>query len=45
MDQLTYFYDVVIRQDDPSNLAVLYEVNINALLNWDAEKYRKSIAK
>jgi len=44
-DQLTCFYNVAIRQDDFSNLAVLSEENINALLNWDAEKYRLSIAK
>jgi rhamnose utilization protein RhaD (predicted bifunctional aldolase and dehydrogenase) len=44
-DQLTCFYDVAIRQNNPSNIAVLSEENINALLNWDAEKYRQSIAK
>lgn len=44
-DQLTCFYDVAIRQDDSSKLAVLSEENISALLSWDAEKYRQSIAK
>lgn len=45
IDQLKCFYDVAIRQNDPSKIVQLSGEDIKELLNWDAEKYRLSIAK
>ena len=45
VDQLHCFYDVIIRQRDISKINKLSEEDIGELLDWDAEKYRLSIAK
>ena len=45
IDQLNCFFDVAIRQRDYSKIIKLSEEDIAELLNWDAEKYRLSIAK
>lgn len=39
--QLQCYYDVLIRQSDDKNLAILSHPQVSDLLNWDAEKYRQ----
>ena len=43
--QLKCYYDVMSRQVQYTNLDVLDELQIEELLNWDAEGYRQNIAK
>lgn len=38
---LQCYYDVLSRQGENAELVTLMEDDINALLNWDAEKYRQ----
>lgn len=45
IDQLTCYYDVIIRQDKPTGLIELSNEQIKELLNWEAEKYRLSVSK
>jgi len=45
IDQLSCFYDVAVRQSDTSKVVTLSKEDVNKLLDWDAEKYRLSIAK
>jgi rhamnose utilization protein RhaD (predicted bifunctional aldolase and dehydrogenase) len=42
--QLLCYYDVLIRQPIDADLVALTDEQIQALLNWDAEIYRKSIS-
>jgi rhamnose utilization protein RhaD (predicted bifunctional aldolase and dehydrogenase) len=41
--QLRCFYDVLSRQAEDCKLDVLSDVQIAALLNWDAEQYRQNL--
>ena len=41
-EQLRCFYDVLVRVPSNANFKMLHENEITDLLNWDAEKYRKS---
>jgi rhamnose utilization protein RhaD (predicted bifunctional aldolase and dehydrogenase) len=43
--QLRCYYDVLIRQPVTEKLLTLSPDSIAELLNWDAEKYRKSLPK
>jgi rhamnose utilization protein RhaD (predicted bifunctional aldolase and dehydrogenase) len=43
--QLRCYYDVLVRQDDVERLNALSDAQIDELLNWDAEKYRMSLAR
>ena len=43
--QLRCYYDVLVRQSRYSFINTLSDVQISELLNWDAERYRKLIAK
>ena len=43
--QLKCYHDVLVRQKYDIRLKVLNEQEISELLNWEAEKYRKSIEK
>ncbi|MDR6676680.1 class II aldolase/adducin family protein [Pseudomonas oryzihabitans] len=43
--QLRCYYDVLVRQAAEIELAVLNQNHIAELLNWDAERYRMSLAK
>ena len=43
--QLRCYYDVLSRQAENQRLVVLDQKNIDALMNWDAEKYRKNLEK
>lgn len=45
IDQLYCFYEVAIRLNDQTNVVCLSEEDVNQLMEWDAEKYRLSIAK
>ena len=45
LDQLECYYNVIIRQENGSNLSKLSKKQIQALLNWDLEKYRLSLSK
>ena len=43
--QLRCYYDVLVRQSLDHKLVVLPPSSIDALINWDAEKYRKSLTE
>lgn len=43
--QLDCYFDVLVRQHAHPRLAVLDNVQIGALLNWDSEQYRMRLAK
>jgi rhamnose utilization protein RhaD (predicted bifunctional aldolase and dehydrogenase) len=43
--QLRCYYDVITRQDAQEQLMPLSPQQVAELLNWDAEKYRKSISR
>jgi rhamnose utilization protein RhaD (predicted bifunctional aldolase and dehydrogenase) len=43
--QLRCYYDVIARQDEQEQLMPLRPEQVAELLNWDAEKYRKSISR
>lgn len=43
--QLRCYYDVLIRQNTEQKLSALTNLQIAELLNWDAEHYRKQLAK
>lgn len=45
LQQLRCYYDVIARQTAEIELAVLNQNQIAELLNWDAERYRMSLAK
>jgi rhamnose utilization protein RhaD (predicted bifunctional aldolase and dehydrogenase) len=42
--QLRCYYDVIVRQPASEKLHSLTSVQVAELLNWDAEKYRKSLS-
>jgi rhamnose utilization protein RhaD (predicted bifunctional aldolase and dehydrogenase) len=42
--QLLCYYNVLIRQSENEKLSPLKEENVIALLNWDAEEYRRIIS-
>ena len=44
-DQLRCYYEVLVRQTNADYLTILEEHDVNALINWDAEEYRKSLSK
>tara|TARA_B100000795_G_C22784924_1_gene434143 strand:+ start:918 stop:1943 length:1026 start_codon:yes stop_codon:yes gene_type:complete len=44
-DQLNCYYEVLVRQTTAGYLTILEEHDINALMNWDAEKYRQTLSK
>jgi rhamnose utilization protein RhaD (predicted bifunctional aldolase and dehydrogenase) len=43
--QLRCYYDVLVRQSVNHKLVVLTQSSIEALLNWEAEQYRKSFTE
>ena len=43
--QLKCYYQVLIRQEDRSNLRALSDLEVKDLLGWDAEKYRIELSK
>lgn len=43
--QLRCYYDVIARQDEQEQLMPLLPEQVAELLDWDAEKYRKSISR
>jgi len=43
--QLKCYYDVLVRQNNDASVRTLDEQEILELLDWDAEEYRKSLAK
>ncbi len=43
--QLRCYYDVMARQNTHAKMNVLTNIQINELLNWDAEQYRMNVAK
>jgi rhamnose utilization protein RhaD (predicted bifunctional aldolase and dehydrogenase) len=45
IEQLTCYFNVIVRQYDDTSLAKLNNIQISELLNWDAEKYRMSLSK
>ena len=45
IDQLNCFYDVAIRLSDLEKVVSLSVEDVGQLMDWDAEKYRLSIAK
>ena len=44
-DQLRCYYEVLVRQNNADHLTILEEHDVSALMNWDAEKYRKTLSK
>ena len=45
MEQLDCFYEVLKRQNEGDNVNTLTFQQIEHLLNWEAEEYRKKISK
>ena len=44
-EQLICYQNIMMRQNDETQLTSLSAIDISKLLNWDAETYRKEIAK
>jgi rhamnose utilization protein RhaD (predicted bifunctional aldolase and dehydrogenase) len=45
LEQLQCYFNVIVRQDVTETLSVLSTSQISELIDWDSEKYRKTISK